>query len=152
MKTNVLKLGNLIDGFKLSCQTEGKSSKTIEWYISFLERFHRFLEDNGLPVSINLLEKNHVRKFIRYLQQEARTPRSNKPLSGATVQGYVRTLKAFFAWVEREEYIPANLMVKIPLPKTEVKVITTFSEVQIQRLFNLCLASNGHSIRNMVIH
>ena len=32
MKTSVLELGNLIQGFKLCCQTEGKSPKTIEWY------------------------------------------------------------------------------------------------------------------------
>jgi hypothetical protein len=30
MKTSVLELGNLIQGFKLSCQTEGLSPKTTE--------------------------------------------------------------------------------------------------------------------------
>ena len=103
METSVLELGKLIQGFQLSCQTEGKSPKTTEWYTSFLQRFHRFLEDNGLPSQITRLEKTHIRKFILYLQQEARTPRSNKPLAGTTVQGYVRTLKAFFAWAAREE-------------------------------------------------
>ena len=31
-------LKDLIRGFELSCQAEGKSPKTIEWYISFLNR------------------------------------------------------------------------------------------------------------------
>jgi integrase/recombinase XerD len=151
METSVFEIGKLIQGFRLSCQTEGKSPKTTEWYTSFLERFYRFLRERKFPVQIDRIEKIHIRKFIFHLQQEARTPRSNKNLSGATIQGYVRTLKAFFAWAEREEYIPANLMVKIPVPKAEVKVITTFTEVQLQSLFSLCLSSNGHSIRNMVI-
>ena len=51
MKTSVLNLANLIQGFKMSCQTEGKSPKTTEWYTSFLERFRRFLEQSGLPAS-----------------------------------------------------------------------------------------------------
>ena len=43
METGVLELGKLIQGFWLTCQTEGKSPKTTEWYLSFLQRFHRFL-------------------------------------------------------------------------------------------------------------
>jgi len=151
MKASVLELGNLIQGFKLSCQTEGKSPKTIEWYISFLLRFLKFLEQSGLPTQLDRIEKTHIRRFILYLQQEARTPHKNKPLSGATVQGYVRTLKAFFAWAEREEYTPTNLMAKIPIPRAEAKVITTFSKEHIQSLFNLCLSSNGNSVRNTLI-
>jgi integrase/recombinase XerD len=151
MKTSVLKLTNLIQGFHLSCQTEGKSPKTVEWYTSFLERFRFFLEQNGLPTSIDRLDKNRIRQFILYLQQEARTPRTNRYLSGATVQGYVRALKAFFSWLAREDYTSANLMAKIPVPKAETKVITTFSDGQIQGLFSQCLSSNGNSTRNMLI-
>ncbi|MBA7645278.1 Tyrosine recombinase XerD [subsurface metagenome] len=151
MKTSVLELGDLIQAFKLSCQTEGKSPKTIEWYTSFLLRFLKFLGQSKLPTQIDQIERTHIRRFILYLQQEARTPHTNNPLSGATVQGYVRALKAFSAWAEREEYTPTNLMAKIPIPKAETKVITTFSNEQIQLLFNLCLSSNGNSIRNTLI-
>lgn len=151
MKSSVLELGTLIQGFHLSYQTEGKSMKTVEWYTCFLERFRVFLEQNGLPTSINQLDKNHIRQFILYLQREARTPRTNKFLSGATVQGYVRTLKAFFSWLAREDYTSSNLMAKIPVPKSETKVITTFSDGQIQSLLSQCLSSNGNSTRNMLI-
>jgi len=43
METSVLDIANLIRGFELSCQTEGKSPKTIEWYTCFLEKFLQFL-------------------------------------------------------------------------------------------------------------
>ena len=87
MKTSVLELDNLIQGFQLSCQTEGKSPKTTDWYTSFLKRFWQFLRQSGLPTRIDQLEKNHIRQFILHLQQEARTPRTNKSLSGATLPG-----------------------------------------------------------------
>ena len=126
MKTSTLELGNLIQGFKLTCQTEGKSPKTVEWYTSFLERFRRYLKVNDYPYVTDQIDKTHIRAFIRYLQTEASTPHGNKPLSPATVQGYVRTLKAFFAWLTREEYIKDNPMKKIPVLKAPVKVIVTF--------------------------
>jgi len=105
MKTSVLELGNLIQGFHLSCQTEGKSPKTIEWYATFLRRFLVFLELSIYPTDVAQINKEHIRAFILYLQDEAKTPRGKKPLSPATVQGYVRTLKSFFSWVVREEYL-----------------------------------------------
>ena len=135
---SVLDLQNLIQGFKLSCQTESKSPKTIEWYTGFLNRFYDFLERNNLPTDVSQINWNHVREFIRYLQIEARTPHKEKPLSGATVQGYVRTLKAFFSWATREEYIKSNLIVKIPVPKAPIKAINAFSHEQITRLIDLC--------------
>jgi site-specific recombinase XerD len=151
MESNFLNLPNLIEGFRISCQTEGKSRKTVIWYTAFLERFRVFLEQNRLPTDINRLDKTHIRQFILYLQQEARTPHTNRNLSGATVQGYVRTLKAFFSWLTREEYVSANLMTKIPVPKAETKIIATFSNGQIQALLNQCSSSNRNNIRNKLI-
>ena len=90
MDSSFLNLQNLIEGFRISCQTEGKSPKTVKWYTTFLEKFRVFLERKGLPDRVDQLDKVHVRQFILYLQQEARTPRTNRYLSGATVQGYVR--------------------------------------------------------------
>ena len=94
MNSNILELQTLIEGFKLPCQTEGKSPNTTEWYTSFMTRFRLFLESEQLPTTLSSITKNHVREFILYLQTKAKTPHGEKPLSGATIQGYVRTLKA----------------------------------------------------------
>lgn len=67
MNNNALSIANLIEGFKLSCQTEGKSPKTIDWYICFLNRFHRFLEQNQMLSGVAEIDKNNIRPFIRYL-------------------------------------------------------------------------------------
>jgi site-specific recombinase XerD len=125
MKASVLELGNLIQGFKLSCQTEGKSPKTIEWYTTFLYRFLAFLELSDYPTDVAQINKEHIRAFILHLQVEAKTPRSKNPLSPATVQGYVRTLKSFFSWVVREEYLSDSPTAKIPVPKAPQKIINT---------------------------
>ncbi len=141
----------IIQGFRLSCQTEGKSPKTTEWYYSFLHRFRQFLISNNFPTDIRRISKNHIRLFIRYLQEEARTPHSNRPLSTATVQGYARTLKAFFSWALREEYVDINPMKKIPVPKGTKKIVNTLAHEQIRDLLAICRSSNGLGYRNLTI-
>ena len=149
MNASNLALENLIQGFRLSCQTEGKSPRTVEWYTAFLQRFLKFLQSNGLPTIIDSIHKDHIRAFIRYLQTEARTPHKGMPLSGATVQGYVRTLKAFYSWATRGEYIETNPVVKIPVPKALVKVINSFTPEQITALATSCQQENGNGHRNL---
>ena len=39
MKSSTLEIENLIQGFKLSCQTEGKSPKATEWYAEMLTAY-----------------------------------------------------------------------------------------------------------------
>lgn len=151
METSNLELGNLMQGFRLSYQTEGKSPKTIEWYATFLEKFRNFLERRNFPTDVSQIHKSHIREFIGYLQTEARTPRNRKPLSGATVQGYVRTLKAFYSWATREEYIETNPVVKIPIPKAPIKLINTFSSEHIAKLLGLCHRANENGYRNLTI-
>ena len=151
METGALELGNLIQGFKLSCQTECKSPRTVEWYTSFLDRFHRFLERNNRPTNISYLDKTHIREFIRYLQVEARVPHTGTPLSTATIQAYVRVLKAFFSWATREEYLKSNPMAVIPMPKSATKIIGTFTDEQMAKLTDVCLRSTVNGHRNLTI-
>jgi site-specific recombinase XerD len=146
MKTSALELKNLIQGFRLSCQTEGKSPKTIEWYTSFLDRFRTFLERNNRPTDVNCLNKSHIREFIRYLQVEAKAPHTGTPLSPATIQGYIRTLKAFFSWATREEYLSSNPMVVIAMPKSLTKIINTFTDEQMAKLADACLGSSEYPL------
>jgi len=144
-------IDNLIEGFKLSCQAEGKSYKTVEWYYCFLKRFSLFLRREKLSDSIIHINQRHVRLFINYLQTQVKTPFKNTPLSPASIQGYVRTLKAFFSWATREEYIKTNPMEKVPVPKAVAKIVNTFSDEQIIKLTCLCNSNNGSGYRNFTI-
>ncbi|MFC1861429.1 phage integrase N-terminal SAM-like domain-containing protein [Chloroflexota bacterium] len=85
MGSNDLALHSLIEGFRLSCQAEGKSPRTVDWYTTFLTKFNRFLQSTGGPTDLRQITRDCIRAFILYLQTEAKTPYKGKPLSPFTV-------------------------------------------------------------------
>jgi len=151
MNNNITEVGTLIEGFKLSCQTEGKSPRTITWYSDFLGRFVEYLKSSGFPKDAQLITKEHIKSYVFHLQTQVVNAHNGMPLSPATIQGYVRSIKAFFAWADREEYLPSNPTAKIPVPKAPIKVIPTFTEEHVSSLITECRNDNGTSQRNLTI-
>ena len=58
MNNNSLDLASLIEEYRVTCQTEGKSPRTIEWYTSFLTRFRQFLESRQMHTDPSQIDKN----------------------------------------------------------------------------------------------
>ena len=138
-----LNLVRLTESYALCFGTEGKSSKTITWYTANLKRFAQFLEDNHLSDSVDDIGKEEARRFISHLQTKVTRWENNssihddRGLSAYSVQGYARTIKAFWSWLLAEDYIPNNPMQSLKLPKTPKKVISTFSQEQIQKILSV---------------
>ncbi len=149
-----LNIVRLTESYALCLSTEGKSPKTIEWYTTNLKRFARFLENNQLPGSISEIGVVEARQFISHLQtgvkrwEDHYNIKDDKPLSAFSVQGYARTIKAFWSWLLNEEYISHNPMAGLKLPKTPKKVISTFSQEEIQRMLNSIIRTTHRGFRN----
>ncbi|HEY86531.1 MAG TPA: tyrosine-type recombinase/integrase, partial [Dehalococcoidia bacterium] len=149
-----LNLVRLTESYALCLSTEGKSTKTITWYAANLKRFAQFLSDNHIPDSVDEIGKEEARRFISHLQTEVTRWESSssihddKRLSAHSVQGYARTLKAFWSWLTDEGYITYNPMTSLKLPKTPRKVISTFSQEQIQRILSAIDKKSSHGFRN----
>ncbi len=151
MKNSNLGLEKLIQGFIFSCKVEAKSICTIEWYEAFLFRFRRYLLANTPNDNLVNINKMQIKTYINYLQTSAINQHTGKPLSGATIQGYVRTLKAFFSWAKRENYIKTNPMSGIAMPKAEKKILNTFTSDQVTRLISVCLTQKKTGFRNLLM-
>jgi len=97
-------LKTMLQGYCLYCMADGKSPQTTRWYLGKLRIFKRFLETNGLPTDVQEIRTAHIRAFLVHLRSEVKADQNNpvkhardEPLSGLTIQGYVRTLKAFYS-------------------------------------------------------
>ncbi len=135
-------LDMLFEGFRLYCLAEGKQPTTIRWYMGKLRVFRRYLQVSGYPTDATLITSTHLRAFLVHLREEVKADQNNpaKPtqdtaLSPKTIQGYARTLKAFFSWAAREELLSANPAKQVRIPKAPHVLIATLSDEQVQRLF-----------------
>jgi len=137
-------LHTLIEGFRLYCLAGGKQPTTIRWYMGKLTIFQDYLKDHDIPTEVSQITITHLRQFLVYLQTEVKADQHNpyKPtrdegLSPQTIQGYARTLKAFFSWATAEGYLVQNPAKHLKIPKAPKTILETFSDEQIRRLLNV---------------
>ena len=136
-------LDTLFEGYHLYCLADGKQPTTIRWYMGKLGVFRDFLATRGYPTDAAQLTATHVRAFLVYLREDVRADENNphKPtrdasLSPKTIQGYARTLKAFFSWATREGLLPSNPAQHIRIPKAPNVLIATLSDSQVRRILS----------------
>lgn len=150
-------LDRIIQDFLLCCAAEGKSPRTIEWYRANLTRFSTFLKSQGLGQSLLEIGTTEARSFILHLQNDVKRWEScpsindHKGLSPFSVQGYARTIKAFWSWLLNEGYIDSNPMSRLKLPRVPQKIIATFSPEQVQKLLDALDRGKSSGCRDYVI-
>ena len=131
----------LLEGYQLSARSEGKSANTIAIVKASVRYLDEFLTVNDLPTNVSEIGVEELRRFTVYLRERPRfaNHRFTKPqpghLSGHTVNGYLRALQAFWAWLERENFIQENPFARLRIPKAPKKVIPIFNEMQLRQLF-----------------
>jgi len=114
----------LLKSYALYNRSEGRAASTICWYDGKLRGFLRWLEDRGLQPDLAAFTRERVREFILYLQEKEEKHERNpfrstikERLSGHTVRGYVRALKAFSSWLHGEGYTDGNILAGYRLSK-----------------------------------
>lgn len=150
-------LVTLIQGFRLYCLAEGRRPSTIRWYMGKLHIFSRWLEDDGAPLDAELLRVNHLRSFMAYLREvkaDANNPYKSSrsaSLSSRTIQGYARTLRAFFSWCVREGYLAESPARLLRVPKAAKRIVPTFAPQQIGKIFAAVDATTPAGFRDLCV-
>jgi len=118
-----MRLSEAVDCYLMTCEMEGKSPRTIGWYQQKLGAFVAFLEDPPAQE----LTLDHAKHFVAGLWK--------RDITAQTVHGYVRTLRAFASWLEREGYTSSNLFKKLRPPSLPKKLIQPLDEEEIRAAF-----------------
>ena len=130
----------VLDEYRLDLEAAGRSRKYINWTLGNLRRFFSFIGKRMSFKSILDIGREEVREYIRFLQNAQRWPNradSGKDLgklSPFAIQGHVRSIKAFWGWLTREEYLGENPLVKLPLPKIPQYLVKTLTYDDIEKL------------------
>ena len=124
-------LGSLIETYLTSCRIEGKSDETVRSYRETLDIFLQAVRDEGLPQDPQSFTAAHVYQFLGHV--------ANTGVSPITQWRRQRETRAFFSWLLRHDYIPANPFAKVKNIKVPQKIIHPFSQEDILRLLACCL-------------
>jgi len=132
-------LSEALAAYRICAKAEGLSPKTVDWVTSAVGYFSEFL--GGEANDLGNINAQSLRRFILVLQSKRAfsnhrfTRPQDRPLSPDAVASYIRAIKSFFSFLEREEFIPSNPVRKVRLPKTPKKNMPTFTERELERLF-----------------
>lgn len=107
------------------------SARTIEWHKENLHTLRVFLERQGLStapklITTKVLKENYVLHMLETLG-----------LSPVTINGRIRTLRAFFAYLTDEALIDRNPAITLLPMKTRKTIVETFSIDQIRALLGV---------------
>lgn len=117
------------------------SPDTVRWYMDRLGPFVRWCEQED--IALESLRVGHFRRFLEHLRTK-KNPRTNLPFSTYTLHGYAQVVKGFLSWCSQEDGLDDIVAETLPkklrkeMPKVEKKIIETFSQEQIKRLFTVC--------------
>ena len=120
----------LTDEFMLYCRSTQLREKTMSSYEQTLHLFGRCLSDELKIYTVDKITENVIRKYIDDLMVRGKytfyvndlSKKKNcpdrrrdyrKPVSVTTINNYIRNIRVFFNWMEREYIIRKNPMKRI---------------------------------------
>ena len=130
-----------IKGFKSYLQLERSlSGNSIDAYLRDVEKFVQFLELNGIEVSPEKVERQHIEDFLKWVSELGMNARSQaRILSG---------LKAFYKYLLMEDMVNSSPTELIEAPKIGRKLPEVLSIDEINGLIDSIDLSKAEGERN----
>jgi len=148
-------LRSLERGFILTCQTEGKSARTVEYYRDNLRRFLWYAGQKGWPDDARLVTKWEIRDFLAYVSNTTQrwgltgngSESSRGRASHSTTHHYFVVLSTFFNWAVREGFLSENPLATIKVARPKARVIQPYTADEIQAMLRVCDWDYQHNAR-----
>lgn len=143
----------LTDEFMLYCRSTQLREKTMSSYEQTLHLFGRWCADELKIYTVDKITENVVRKYIDDLQTRGKytfyvndlSKKKNypdrrrdyrKPVSVTTINNYIRNIRVFFNWLEREYIIRKNPMKRIRQLKYNRQAKVFLSDEDLKKLLS----------------
>ncbi len=132
----------LVASFRRKLLAENKSPRTIQTYGEALRLFDAFLVEQGMPLALPHIRREHVEAFMTDLLARYRP---------ATAANRYRTLNLFFAWCVAEGEITRSPMQRMQPPIVPVVPPAVLTADELTRLFKVCQGTLFRERRDMAI-
>lgn len=143
----MLDLETLYHDFFENARLAGKSEATLKWYKSTFEMFMRFLQGEHVRPTLEEIDVKDIRKFF--------TEILDRKCSNVYANNQQRSLKAFFNFLVKHEYLKENPFSRIPLVKPGKNLPRFLTKEEARRFLRVVCEYNGLtkflSVRDKVI-
>ena len=143
----------LTDEFMLYCRSTQLREKTMNSYEQALHLFGRWLAEELQIYTVDKITENVIRRYISDLQERGkytfyvndlsknknypdRRRDYRKPVSVTTINNYIRNIRVFFNWMEREYIIRKNPMKRIRQLKHNRQAKVFLSDEDLKKLLS----------------
>jgi site-specific recombinase XerD len=123
-----IQLADLVGDFERSLRSRKMSPKTIIGYTDTARRFAAFLQAQGMPTTVDAVERRHVEAFV-IDQIERHAP--------ATAAGRYRYLQQFWRWVVAEGERDVSPMAGMSPPKLPERPVPVFEPSDLRALLKV---------------
>jgi len=138
-----MQLNDVLKEFVFENETSKKSEKTIKSYRNNNQRFFNFIESEYKITELEDIIPLHIRQYIQFLMK--------KDLKESYVNSILKSIRAFFAYCMKEEYLTQNPASKVLWQKEEKPLIVSFTDEEVFNLLNSYNFSNYLNARNKTI-
>ena len=120
-----------IDSYLNDCRARRLSPKTLEVYSFYLGWFQNWGETVSLT-DIRKADQVILRNFLESIQ----TTDKGVKRSPHTIHGMYRSLRSFFAYLVKEEVLPASPFAKLTAPRLPKKILLPLTEDEVKTIIN----------------
>ncbi|MCX7748410.1 MAG: tyrosine-type recombinase/integrase [Clostridia bacterium] len=144
-----MRLEEAMNNFLDYHEAKGSSPKTIIYYRDNISRLIEFLGDkdvNSITIEalrsyiVNLKNRKRHVNNVFYIEDESAR------ICSISLQTYIRAVRAFLAWLYKENYIITNFHPLLPLPRATKKQVEILSNEHIDKI---CRSLDTHSKTSM---
>jgi integrase/recombinase XerC len=125
--------------FLIAQEAARHSERTLEAYRYVADTFQRFAAEHGAQ-GLEAVDAPTIRAFLVWLDRKA--------VKDTTVAHHCRHLEAFFGWCVREEYLTVSPFARVPMPRTEKRILPAFSDEELKKLTKATTGKDKQSLRN----
>lgn len=117
---------NDIDNFITYLQDVKKTSKNTQIsYERDLKKMNNFLREQGIK-SVSEITETGLNSYILYLEKEGKKP--------STISRSIASMKAFFSYLQKQDYVNKDLAANLKAPKIEKKMPSILTPDETVRL------------------
>ena len=116
----------VVAAFVAACRAKNLAAQTVEFYLEALDSYRDFAGGDKRDLSLADVELDTARAWLADFVERGRKP--------ATVAARARALRVFGNWIESEQYVRANRLARLQIPKVPKTIVETFTADQMTEL------------------